>query len=50
MKTIFSEDFIFEIRSLLCDPLGGNLRNTLAHGLIDYESCRSAYGIYGGLY
>ncbi|BBU69327.1 DUF4209 domain-containing protein [Fluviibacter phosphoraccumulans] len=31
----FGEDGIFELQDLLVDPLGANLRNEVAHGLID---------------
>ena len=45
-EKIFGEDLSFEIKALLCDSFGPNLRNELAHGLIDYEACQSAYAIY----
>ena len=45
-EKIFGEDLSFEIRALMCDSFGPNLRNELAHGLIDYEACQSAYAIY----
>ncbi len=32
---IFGEDLAFEIRALFCDTFGPNLRNELAHGLLD---------------
>lgn len=31
---IFGEDVAFELRALLCGPIGPNLRNEVAHGLI----------------
>lgn len=31
---IFGEDVAFEIRALMCGPIGPNLRNEVAHGLI----------------
>lgn len=34
-EQVFGEDGIFELRDLLIDPLGVNLRNEVAHGLID---------------
>ena len=43
---IFGEDLSFEINALFCDPFGPNLRNELAHGLLDYEACFSTYAIY----
>lgn len=45
-ETLFGEDVAFEIRSLFCDPFGPNLRNELAHGLLDDEACQSSYSIY----
>ena len=45
-KKIFGENLSFEIKALFCDPVGANLRNELAHGLIDYEACYSPYSIY----
>ena len=45
-KKIFGENLSFEIKALFCDPVGANLRNELAHGLIDYEACYSPYAIY----
>lgn len=35
LERIFGEDLSFEIRALFCDPLGPNLRNEIAHGLLD---------------
>ncbi|EZP32677.1 MULTISPECIES: DUF4209 domain-containing protein [unclassified Pseudomonas] len=34
---VFGADGIFELQGLLVDPLGTNLRNEVAHGLIDDE-------------
>lgn len=31
----FTEDGVFELKDLLIDPLGANLRNEVAHGLLD---------------
>ena len=45
-EEIFGENLSFEIKALFCDPVGANLRNELAHGLIDYEACYSPYAIY----
>jgi hypothetical protein len=46
IETIFGEDLSFEIKALFCDPFGPNLRNELAHGLLDYEEAQSIYSIY----
>ncbi len=43
---IFGEDIAFEIRALFCDPFGPNLRNEIAHGLVDFNKARSYYAIY----
>ena len=45
-EKIFGEDLSFEIEALFCDPSGPNLRNELAHGLIDDNACQSTYAIY----
>lgn len=45
-ETIFGEDLTFEMKALFCDPFGPNMRNELAHGLIDEKSCQSSYAIY----
>lgn len=46
VAAIFGEDLSFEIKALLCDALGPNLRNELAHGLLDDDSFPSATSIY----
>jgi len=46
MKTLFGADLTFEIKALFCDPLGANLRNELAHGLVDHNTCNSYHGVY----
>ena len=45
-EQIFGENLSFEIKALFCDPSGPNLRNNLAHGLLDAEACQSVYAIY----
>ncbi len=45
-EAIFGSDFVFEVRALFCDPVGPNLRNELAHGLIDQADGQSIYSIY----
>lgn len=45
-ETIFGEDLTFEIQALFCDAFGPNLRNELAHGLLDDRACQNAYAIY----
>ena len=43
---IFGQDIVFEIKALFCDPLGPNLRNEIAHGLIDDRLGQSIYACY----
>jgi hypothetical protein len=43
---IFGEDLTFELKALFSDPVGPNLRNEVAHGLMDYNACQSTYSIY----
>lgn len=43
---VFGKDLTFELRSLFCDAFGPNLRNELAHGLMDEDGCHSPFAIY----
>ena len=43
---IFGEDFVFELRGLLIERFGVNLRNRLAHGLIDQQVFQSVHVLY----
>lgn len=43
---LFGENLAFEFKALFCDAFGPNLRNELAHGLLDYETCESVNSIY----
>ena len=45
-ETIFGENLSFEIKALFCGPYGPNLRNDLAHGLLDDRACYSLDTIY----
>ncbi len=45
-ETVFGIDLSFEIKALFCDALGPNLRNELAHGLLDDDSFQSIHAIY----
>ncbi len=45
-KEIFGADLHFELQTLFCDPLGPNLRNEIAHGLLDDDASLSVYSIY----
>lgn len=43
---IFGANTVFEIKALFTDPLGPNLRNEIAHGLIDFSDGQILYAIY----
>lgn len=43
---LFDENLAFELKALLCDPLGANLRNEVAHGLLDDDACESLDAVY----
>ena len=45
-EEIFGANLSFEIKALFCDSSGPNLRNELAHGLLDDGACYSSYAIY----
>ena len=45
-ETVFGKDLAFELKTLFCDAFGPNLRNELAHGLIDEDACHSPFAIY----
>lgn len=46
MDECFGKHLTFTIRSLMCKPLGPNLRNQVAHGLAGTNLCASGYGVY----
>lgn len=45
-EKIFGKNLSFELRALFCDALGPNLRNEIAHGLLDETHCQSTHVIY----
>ena len=45
-REIFGENLEFEIKALFCDSFGPNLRNELAHGLVDTGKACSYLSIY----
>ena len=45
-KIIFGENLTYEIKTLFCDQLGPNLRNNIAHGLLDDRQAHSIDAIY----
>lgn len=46
-QKIFGPDLCFEIKASFCDPMGPNLRNEVAHGLLDDGACQSGAAIFG---
>ena len=45
-KAIFGEDLTYEIKALFCDPMGPNLRNNIAHGLLSDQEANSVDAVY----
>ena len=45
-SSIFGEDLTYELKALYCDQIGPNLRNNVAHGLLDDRECYSIDSIY----
>ena len=45
-KEWLGEDIVFNINMLFCHPLGGNIRNDIAHGIADSEECNSPVYVY----
>jgi hypothetical protein len=43
---VFGEDLAYELRALLCGPLGPNLRNRTAHGLVYASEAEGEHGEY----
>jgi hypothetical protein len=46
LNEIFGEDFVFDLRCVLVERFGANLRNDMAHGLIDHNSFYSYAAVY----
>ncbi len=46
VSSIFGEDLAFELKALFCDAFGPNLRNEVAHGLLDATNCQTAQTFY----
>ena len=44
---VFGEDLLFEIKCIFTESLGFNLRNQVAHGLLDDENSSSIATVYG---
>ena len=45
-KSIFGENLTYELKALFCDQLGPNLRNNVAHGLLDDLHSNSVDSVY----
>lgn len=43
---IFGEDLTFEIKALMCNHIGPNLRNNTAHGLLNDNEMNSLFSLY----
>ena len=46
IEEIFGENFVFEFKAMFCDSQGSNLRNDLAHGILDDERYFSVEAVY----
>ena len=45
-EQVLGKNLAFEFKSLFCDAFGPNLRNELAHGLLNEEGCNTPFAIY----
>ena len=45
-EDLLGADLSFEIRAIFCEALGGNLRNDVAHGLLDDQESQSYWTVY----
>ncbi len=43
---ILGKDLLFELKALFTDPFGPNLRNEVAHGLVNQEAACSVFAVY----
>lgn len=46
IRNMLDEDLLFEMEAMFCNPLGPNIRNHLAHGLIGYRECSTVPFVY----
>lgn len=46
LHQIFGEDFIFDLRCVLVERFGSNLRNDMAHGLLEHNAFYSSAVVY----
>lgn len=45
-KQVYGERFCFEVRAIFCSAFGPNIRNELAHGLLEEGACNSVSSVY----
>ena len=45
-KVVLGENLTYEIKAQFCDQIGPNLRNNIAHGLLDDQQCYSCGVVY----
>lgn len=45
-EEIFGEDLLFELRAVFTEPVGPNLRNEVAHGLLNDRSSTNIACVY----
>ncbi|HFX4591908.1 TPA: DUF4209 domain-containing protein, partial [Escherichia coli] len=45
-KEVFDENFLFELKMLLTNNIGSNLRNAVAHGLLDDDTASGGDVVY----
>ena len=45
-SAVLGEGLHFNLQAVFCDPLGGNLRNDCAHGLLNDQQAANQYSIY----
>ena len=46
VQNIFGNNLTFELKALYTDPFGPNLRNEMAHGLLEYDEAQSVSAMY----
>lgn len=46
IEKVMDKNLIFEFKALLSDAVGPNLRNEMAHGLLEADRTESVYAIY----
>jgi Domain of unknown function (DUF4209) len=45
-REVFGDDLTFELKAIFCDPVGPNLRNNVAHGLLSDSDSRGIFAVY----